>query len=297
MNGSRSVLRRGVVVGCLLVSLALPAWAAPASAPKEEPPVIRVGAEEVSSREMLHVLGMNVGGNEMALGMALYQMDRKAREEFARQLADALLLARAAEAKGIALEPAVAATLRWQRIRTLSQAYMERAAGAWDLGDQTLKRYYDAHRDQFVQAEAVHVRHILTEDEASARKALLAVLGGADFAKTAAEQSRDKATAERGGDLEWVERGQTPKAFEDLVFSLRKDAVGGPVKTDFGWHVVQVLEKRAARALSFEEAKGEVAQRLQRSYLEETLKKLRGQTPVTVDDKALMGLGGIQAAP
>ena len=87
MNGSRSVLRRGVVVGCLLVSLALPAWAAPASAPKEEPPVIRVGAEEVSSREMLQVLGMNVGGNEMALGMALYQMDRKAREEFARQLA------------------------------------------------------------------------------------------------------------------------------------------------------------------------------------------------------------------
>lgn len=296
MKGWQGMVRRGLVSGLLVATLGLPAWGASSAPAKPEEPVIRVGQETVGSREMLQVLGMNVGGNEMALGMALYRMDQKARQEFADQLADALLLARAAEAKGIALEPSVAAALRWQRIRTLSQAYLERVAGTWDTGEQALKRYYDGHRDEFVQAEAVHVRHILTEDEGTARKALLRLVGGEDFAKVAADLSQDKGTAERGGDLEWVERGQTPKPFEDLAFASKTGSVAGPVKTDFGWHVLQVLEHRAAKALSFQEAKGEVAQRLQRSYLEQTLKKLREQTPVTVDTKALSGLGGIQAA-
>jgi parvulin-like peptidyl-prolyl isomerase len=100
-------------------------------------------------------------------------------------------------------------------------------------------------------AEAVRARHILCETEAACQAALARLQNGEDFAAVAKAVSTDKATAERGGDLDWVVRGLLPsRQVEDALFAVAAGQRSAVVKTDFGYHVIEVLERDPARALS-----------------------------------------------
>jgi peptidyl-prolyl cis-trans isomerase C len=74
--------------------------------------------------------------------------------------------------------------------------------------------------------------------------------GGADFAETAKEQSNDTATAENGGDLGWFAKGQMVQQFEEVAFSLQPGQISQPFQTQYGWHIVKVLETSPDRALT-----------------------------------------------
>ncbi len=140
-------------------------------------------------------------------------------------------------------------------------------------GEADLKSFYELNRDSFKSLEAVRAQHILipvaansAEAQTSAAKAkadaLVAQLrAGADFAKLALENSEDPGSKTRGGDVGWFERGRMVPEFENAAFSLAIGAISDPVKTQFGFHILRVNEKRPEGVKPFEEVRAELTER------------------------------------
>lgn len=142
----------------------------------------------------------------------------------------------------------------------------EELAPLVESDEEKLRSYYADHRDQFVVPEERQVRHILVGSEAgdeAAQKALAMslreqLLAGADFADLAREHSSDPGSAANGGDLGWVNRGLMVKPFEESAFSLELDTLSEPVKTDFGYHLIEVTGKRGGGDATFEDMREEI---------------------------------------
>jgi PPIC-type PPIASE domain/SurA-like N-terminal domain len=94
------------------------------------------------------------------------------------------------------------------------------------------------------QVNSVHARHILVDDEATARDIIQQLQNGADFAALAAQYSKDDSNKDQGGDLGFFARGQMVAEFENAAFDNPVGLLPDPVKSDFGWHVIEILEKR-----------------------------------------------------
>ncbi|MFN3412589.1 MAG: peptidyl-prolyl cis-trans isomerase [Thermoanaerobaculum sp.] len=127
------------------------------------------------------------------------------------------------------------------------------------LDEARIAEYYQGHLSEFQEPETVHARHILVrpegEGEEAWRKAqerAMAVLRkaqapGANFAALAREFSEDPGSKESGGDLGWFERGRMVKEFEEAVFAMQPGEVKGPVRSQFGYHIILLEGKRPAR--------------------------------------------------
>lgn len=141
-------------------------------------------------------------------------------------------------------------------------------------GDDEVQEYYDTHLAQFQKQDEVHARHILFSvnaeaseaDKAAARKKAEEVLakakGGADFAALARESSQDTATAPSGGDLGTFGRGMMTPAFEAAAFALEPGQISDVVETPFGFHIIKVEEKHAARTQPLDEVKPAIVNEL-----------------------------------
>lgn len=138
--------------------------------------------------------------------------------------------------------------------------------------DAELQAYYEAHREDYTQEEQVQARHILINTNATrdgaAAEALAAELkgriaAGEDFAALATQYSDDVSNRDRGGDLGSFGRGRMVKAFEDAAFAANPGEVVGPVRTQFGVHLIQVVAKREQRVRPLEEVKSQVLRRVQ----------------------------------
>ncbi len=139
-------------------------------------------------------------------------------------------------------------------------------ANTIQVNDDQIQAYYNAHRDEYRTPERVHARHILLsitnkpKDEVPKIKAQAEALdkqlkAGADFAELAKKNSQDPGSAQKGGDLGWVSRGQMVKNFEDAVFTLKPNEISDVVTTEYGFHIIQVLEKQPAHLQTLDEVK------------------------------------------
>jgi peptidyl-prolyl cis-trans isomerase D len=136
------------------------------------------------------------------------------------------------------------------------------------VSDADLRKIYETNVNQFRVAERAQARHILlmtdekkkndAEVKAKAEGVLKQLRSGADFAEMAKKNSEDPGSGSKGGDLGWVTRGQMVKPFEDAVFSQKPGVIGDLVKTQYGYHIVQVTERENAHVRSFEEVKPEI---------------------------------------
>jgi peptidyl-prolyl cis-trans isomerase D len=136
------------------------------------------------------------------------------------------------------------------------------------VGDQELHAYYDQHIDEFKVQNRVHVEHILfktlgktdaevAEIQAKAEDVLKKAKSGANFEDLAKKYSEDT-TASKGGDLDWIVEGQTVPEFEHAAFTLPKGAISDLVKTQYGFHIIKVLDKETAHTKSFEEVRAQI---------------------------------------
>ena len=145
------------------------------------------------------------------------------------------------------------------------------------VSDAQVEDYYKTHQDEFRKPEEADARHILirpaADDAAGWTKAeqeaetvyKKAVAPGADFAKLAREYSQDPGSKDKGGDLGWFPRGRMVKPFEDAAFALKAGEISRPVKTQFGYHIIQLIAIRPAGEQPLAEVKDTIREKLAES--------------------------------
>jgi peptidyl-prolyl cis-trans isomerase D len=149
---------------------------------------------------------------------------------------------------------------------------------------QQIERYYNENIQQYQQPEQVRASHILIkstgkaeEDGAAKKKAedLLAQLkGGADFAELAKKNSEDTGSAVKGGDLDFFPRGQMVKEFDEAAFSMQPGQMSGLVKSQFGYHIIKVTDKRAAATKTLPEVRTQIEDQLKYEQASTAAQKL-----------------------
>jgi hypothetical protein len=139
--------------------------------------------------------------------------------------------------------------------------------------DREVVAWYESHRQDFVRPERVRLRQILTEDRASAERALQEISAGGDFAELARRLSQDPSAA-TGGYQGELSRENLPPAFADVIFALKPGEVSKVVPAEYGFHVFQVLERFPAGAVPLEEARDEIRERLRQERADRLLADL-----------------------
>ncbi len=149
------------------------------------------------------------------------------------------------------------------------------------------KAYYQSHIDQYKLEDRAHVAHILfktvgmTDAEAAevkkkAEDVLSKAKHGGNFADLAKQYSEDT-TKDKGGDLGWIVRGQTVPEFEAAAFSLPKGSISDLVKTQYGFHIIQVIDRETARTQTLDEVKASIVNQLQQEKAEQLGENISAQ--------------------
>ena len=222
---------------------------------------------------------------EEELGPSLAQMDPATKKENVLAfLIDMKIVAKAAEAKKIEDRDDFKARLAFTRNRLLMDNLLA-AEGKAATTEEAMKKVYDEAAKQIEGEQEVHARHILveTEDEAKAIEAELKK--GADFAELAKKKSKDPGASD-GGDLGFFTKDQMVPEFSAAAFSLEPGKISDPVKTQFGWHIIKVEEKRNRKAPDFEQVKGQIETYVTRKAQAEYVAKLRESAKVERMDQA-----------
>ncbi|AQX55127.1 peptidylprolyl isomerase [Priestia flexa] len=150
-----------------------------------------------------------------------------------------------------------------------------------DISEDEMKSYFDENKDSFDQPEQVKASHILVKDEKTANEVKKKLSDGEKFAELAKEYSTDTASKEDGGDLGYFSKEDMVQEFSDAAFDLNVNEISEPVKTEYGYHVIKVIDKKAAQDANYENSKEEIKQLLLENkfqseyptWLEETKKK------------------------
>lgn len=209
--------------------------------------------------------------------VAPYELERRYAIEKQQREIDYALIAASEFAPGIKLTDEQIETFykdnssRFLLPETVDVQYVElsrdRAEGGVQVTDDALKEYYEEVKERFQSPERRRGRHILitatdgVDDAAAQKKAeelTAKAQGGADFEQLAKDNSKDPGSAEQGGDLGWAERGMFVGPFEEALFGMTPGEIRGPVKTEFGYHVLKLEETETGHAKSFDEARPEL---------------------------------------
>jgi foldase protein PrsA len=158
------------------------------------------------------------------------------------------------------------------RSRMLSDKIYNAVISKVEVSDAEIKAYYDSHKAQFLQPESREVRHILVKKKALADELYVKLKNGADFASLAKKYTQDTASKADGGKFT-AYKGKTVAPFDKFVFSAKVGELSHPIKTSFGWHVIEVLsDTKPAAAQPLAEAKDGISSTLLKQQQDQALK-------------------------
>lgn len=175
--------------------------------------------------------------------------------------------------------------LAYYKLRAMRDAFYEKKVRG-GVTEAQARAAYDEQVGKLKPEPEVHARHILVKTEEEAKDLVKQLRAGADFNELA-KKSSDGGSAHSGGDLGYFSRGQMVKSFEDAAFALEPGQISDPIKSEFGWHVIKVEDKRNRPAPSFEEVKDQISASLVQAQLKDTVQKLRSSAKVEVFDPDL----------
>lgn len=187
-------------------------------------------------------------------------------------LIDMRLAARKAEADKIAETAEFTRRLAYMRDKALMEGLLTRIARESNNDANVQQVYAEASKGQGGEQE-VRARHILVENEALARAALKRVQSGEDFAKVADQVSKDPGS--RGGELGWFTKDRMVPEFAEAAFKLQPGQISQPVKSQFGWHIIKVEERREKPFPKLEEVRDQVERFVVQKAQAEAVGKLR----------------------
>jgi peptidyl-prolyl cis-trans isomerase C len=252
----------------------------------DDPVVAEVGSEKITLSEFQAEI------KKLPPNLKQMATDKRMQKEFLDQLATSHLIYQMGIKQGIDKEPEVKAqiedTTRKIVLATLLQREIESRTKA--PSEQDIEQYYQTHADEFKQAKQVRARHILVKDEATAKEIEAKLKKGADFA-TLAQESSSCPSSSKGGDLGFFSRDRMVKEFADVAFKLKKGETSAPVKTKFGYHIIQVTDTKEAGSPPLAEVKTTIENKLvqeQKSKVfQEYIDSLKKKTKVVLHPEVL----------
>ena len=156
------------------------------------------------------------------------------------------------------------------------------------LGDSEVKDYYEKHKEEFEKPIEIKVSHILFSAEEDAKKITEKIKKGEDFAKLAKQNSIDKMTAIKGGDLGFFGRRQYVKEFEEAAFNLKKVGdISDIVKTPLGYHIIKLTDRKQLKPQKVEDVETEIKQVIQKEKLDKWLDEISKKYKANVNFELL----------
>ncbi|OCJ11175.1 peptidylprolyl isomerase [Rhizobium sp. AC44/96] len=199
---------------------------------------------------------------------------------------DVKLLAKDAAAEQLDQTPEFKKRMQYLADRELHNAYFKKHV-VDTVTDDEVKARYEKEVAALPKQEEVHARHILVKTEAEAQDVIKQLDAGKNFAELAKEKSTDPNKAD-GGDLGYFTKGRMVKEFEDAAFALDKGTYSKtPVKTDFGYHVILVEDKRDAAPPAYDQVKDQVRQLVMRDKYLALLAAAKEKSKVDISDDTL----------
>jgi peptidyl-prolyl cis-trans isomerase C len=210
-------------------------------------------------------------------------------------LIDMKIVAKAAEDKKIENNDDFKKRLAFTRNRLLMDSLLA-SEGKAATTDEAMKKVYDDAAKQISGEQEVHARHILVETEDEAKAVEDELKKGADFAELAKKKSKDPGASD-GGDLGFFTKDQMVPEFSAVAFALEPGKISDPVKSQFGWHVIKVEEKRNRKAPDFDQVKGQIETYVTRKAQADYVAKLREAAKVERMDQAAADPAKADAKP
>jgi peptidyl-prolyl cis-trans isomerase C len=258
--------RKFLAIMALGLAVAAPAFAA------DDPVVARVDGQEIHKTD--------VNREMAALPAQLQQVPvEQIYPQLLERMIDAKILVKEAKAQKMDQSEDFKQRLARTEERILTDMVLREKVKPL-ITDAKLKARYDAIVSKSKPEEEVKARHILVKDEAAAKEIITQLDKGGDFAKIAAEKSTDKGSAANGGDLGYFAKSSMVPAFANAAFGMKNGETSKtPVKTEFGYHIIKVEDRRKAQPVAMEKVKpqleAQVAEELANEYVEGLRKNVK----------------------
>jgi peptidyl-prolyl cis-trans isomerase C len=255
---------------------------APAAAQDKDPLIAKVNGVEIHQSDLAIA-------EEEAGQIPPMPPDAK-RDYLVQFMADLILVSKDAETKKVGESAEFKHRLEFERRKILMSNLLQNV-GKTALTDEAMHKVYDDAVKGIGEQQEVHARHILIRAAAGDDKAgkdaedkikgiIVRLNKGEDFVKVATELTEDPSGKANGGDLGYFTKEQMVPEFADVAFKLDKGQISSPVKTQFGWHVIKVEDKRMKPPPTFDEVKPQIEQFVVRKAQADLVTKLRGEAKI-----------------
>ena len=264
---------------------------APASNVAPDTVVLTIGARKITRAQFDQLLAALAQNGRPAVTPA----DKR---KVAEQYGELETFAQEARSRKLDESPEIKEMMSIQVDNVLASTLAKKVAEETQLTDLDLRAYYNAHKDEFEEAQGSHIlirfkgsrvplkpnEKDLTEPEAlaKAQEIRAKIVAGGDFAALAKAESDDAGSGAKGGELGAFRHGQMVKPFDEAAFSLPVGQVSEPVRTDFGYHVIKITSRTSK---TYEEAKPEIEKKIKPTIAKVAMDKIKAQTPVTLNEE------------
>jgi peptidyl-prolyl cis-trans isomerase C len=217
-------------------------------------------------------------------------------DRFVDELVKKEMLYQEAKKKGFESNPEYQKKLEdFKKLTLISLLLEKEIEDKAKVGDKDVKDYYEKHKADLMTNNQVRASHILVKSEDEAKKILDQLKKGGDFKKIAKEKSIDTGSAQNGGDLGFFSRGQMVPEFDKAAFSLKEGELSGPVKSQFGYHIIKVTGKKEGKVVEFDKVKDLLTQKVtaekQKEAFDSYMESLKKSYTVDKNKEAIASIG------
>ncbi|MFY9288479.1 MAG: peptidylprolyl isomerase [Alphaproteobacteria bacterium] len=258
----------------LMLAFATPSFAAETAAASADPVVARVNGAEIHRSDIMREYQMMGPQAQQVPPQMLYP-------QLLQKMIVTKLAATQGYAQGLQNDKDVKEDLKELEAQVVAQAYVRRAIEP-KITEAKIKEFYEKDVvSKYKPQDEVRARHILVSTEDEANAVIKQLKDGADFAKLAEEKSKDTGSAKSGGDLGYFPQGAMVKPFADAAFAMKAgDVSEKAVKTEFGYHVIKVEDKRKSAPPPLAQIKGQIVNQIGQDMTNDMMKSMVAKAKV-----------------